>query len=220
MYNNSYNNNNNSNFVLGRGEVLLLTNLITMYQSNNNVLVTLGNDNTLIINSLLSTNNRISSAIIDMFSQRHRRQERRNNHLYFTDILGSSNPSMNSVGGEPQNADLLRLFTTFLEPIEIHPTSAQIEDATRVVRFGDIINPINDSCPISLNAFHENDNVTIIRQCGHVFNTTELNNWFLGNCRCPVCRHDIRTNTTASTVTDLSSNVIRSTINYRNAYRF
>lgn len=214
MYNNSYNNNNsnsNSNFVLSRGEVLLLTNMMTMYQSNNNVLVTLGNDNTLIINSLLSTNNRISSAIIDMFSQRHRRQERRSNHIYYS----SGNPSMSS-GVEPQNADLLRLFTTFLEPIEIHPTSAQIEDATRVVRFGDIISPINDSCPISLNAFHENDNVTVIRQCGHVFNTTELNNWFLGNCRCPVCRHDIRT----SIVTDLSSNVIRSTINYRNAYRF
>jgi hypothetical protein len=102
----------------------------------------------------------------------------------------------------------MRMFTNFLDPIEIHPTPAQIEDATRVVRFGDIVNPLNESCPISLNRFDENDNVTIIRYCSHVFNTAELNNWFLGNCKCPVCRYDIRTYTEPRNiiVTDLSYN--------------
>jgi hypothetical protein len=39
----------------------------------------------------------------------------------------------------------------------------------------------------------------VIRFCGHIFNTEQLNTWFRSNCRCPVCRYDIRRyNTTAS----------------------
>ena len=34
--------------------------------------------------------------------------------------------------------------------------------------------------------------VTVIRHCGHIFNTDELNTWFRGHCNCPVCRYDIR----------------------------
>jgi hypothetical protein len=34
--------------------------------------------------------------------------------------------------------------------------------------------------------------VTVIRHCGHIFNTDELNTWFRNHCNCPVCRYDIR----------------------------
>ncbi len=34
--------------------------------------------------------------------------------------------------------------------------------------------------------------VTVIRYCGHIFNSDEVNRWFRTNCRCPVCRYDIR----------------------------
>ena len=34
--------------------------------------------------------------------------------------------------------------------------------------------------------------VTVIRFCGHIFSTGSLNTWFTTNCRCPVCRYDIR----------------------------
>ena len=34
--------------------------------------------------------------------------------------------------------------------------------------------------------------VTVIRHCGHIFNTNELNRWFTSHCNCPVCRYDIR----------------------------
>lgn len=185
MYNTNNINNTNNNY-LSRGQVLLLNNMMAIYQSNNSLINELGNttnNNISAINSLLATNNRISDIVTDAFLGR--RQERRRNT--------NSN-----------NMDYIRMFASFLEPIEIYPTPAQIEDATRVVRFGDIINPINESCPISLNRFEESDSVTIIRHCNHVFNTAELNNWFLGNCRCPICRYDIRTRNII--VTDLSNN--------------
>jgi hypothetical protein len=80
----------------------------------------------------------------------------------------------------------------FLDPIVIYPTQTQIELATRNVRYCDIVTPLNLSCPISLETFNDNDMVTVIRFCGHIFSTASLNTWFTTNCRCPVCRYDIR----------------------------
>ena len=84
------------------------------------------------------------------------------------------------------------IFENFLQPIEIYPTQSQIEVATRRVRYGDIVRPINMSCPISMDEFNENDMVILIRHCGHIFHDEHIMNWFRSNCRCPVCRYDIR----------------------------
>jgi hypothetical protein len=96
-----------------------------------------------------------------------------------------------------------RILNTFLAPIDIFPTQTQVEAATRVVRYGDIARPPNTSCPISLDAFGENQLVTVIRHCGHIFNTEQIGAWFRSNCRCPVCRYDIRN---YSTSIDVSGN--------------
>jgi hypothetical protein len=85
-----------------------------------------------------------------------------------------------------------QLFQNFLQPVEIYPTQSQIETATRRVRYCDISRPINTQCPISMDEFNDNDMVTVIRHCGHTFHTEHLMNWFRSNCRCPVCRYDIR----------------------------
>ena len=84
------------------------------------------------------------------------------------------------------------LFQSFFDPVVIYPTVSQIETATRRVLYRDIVSPINSSCPISMDTFNDNETVTIIRHCGHIFNSDELTTWFQSNCRCPVCRYDIR----------------------------
>jgi hypothetical protein len=84
------------------------------------------------------------------------------------------------------------LLNAFLEPVPTYPGTLQVEIATRNVRYGDIVSPINTSCPISLERFTDSDIVTIICYCGHIFMATEIRNWFSSNCRCPVCRYDIR----------------------------
>ena len=84
------------------------------------------------------------------------------------------------------------LFQSFFDPVIIYPTASQIETATRRVLYRDIVAPINSSCPISMDNFNDNETVTIIRHCGHIFNIDELATWFQSNCRCPVCRYDIR----------------------------
>ena len=110
------------------------------------------------------------------------------------------------------------LFQNFFDPVLIYPTASQIENATRRALYRDIVTPINTRCPISLETFNDSDTVTIIRHCGHIFNSDELNNWFRSNCRCPMCRYDIRnyiqTNLTLAnnqerTTQDLSGNFIQ-----------
>ena len=100
-----------------------------------------------------------------------------------------------------------RIINSFLEPVNITPSLTQIEIATRNIVYGDILDPINNSCPISLEAFTDTSNVTMIRHCRHIFNTTNLMSWFSSNCKCPVCRYDIRNydannRTTNNTVND------------------
>jgi hypothetical protein len=84
------------------------------------------------------------------------------------------------------------LLNAFLEPVPTYPGTLQIEIATRNMIYRDIVSPMNTSCPISLERFTDNDIVTIICYCGHIFMATEIHNWFSSNCRCPVCRYDIR----------------------------
>lgn len=95
-------------------------------------------------------------------------------------------------GGENGFTGLIQLLNTFSSPVIIAPTQEQIENATRRIRFEEIGIPRNVICPISLERFANNQTVSQIRQCGHIFNTTELQTWFRENVRCPVCRYDIR----------------------------
>ena len=98
------------------------------------------------------------------------------------------------------NNDFSRILQSFFDPVEVYPTQSQIETATRRVRYCDIVSPKNTSCPILLTNFNDNDMVSVIRHCGHIFNTSELNTWFRNHCNCPVCRYDIRDdNSNAST---------------------
>ena len=198
---------NTARFTISNEQLLLIDILNTMY-----------NDNLRQIQNLTASNNEIRNLIIRLLNNnpRARTTNRQRPYNYrdarYTDTLRNDTNSnsqllfeymfdlqpynasnVNANTDTPaQNDALSRLFQRFLEPIEIYPTSTQIEAATRVARYGDIINPRNRSCPISLENFNDDDLVSVIRFCGHTFNRDELNRWFSTNCRCPVCRYDIR----------------------------
>lgn len=113
-----------------------------------------------------------------------------------------------STGGEPLYFDFFSnplsnrtnyantLWNNFDElhtNVIVRPTADEIQRATRSVTFSQIINPLNVNCPISLEPFEDNTEVSQIIGCGHIFHTERLNTWFERNVRCPVCRYDIRT---------------------------
>ena len=116
----------------------------------------------------------------------------------FNTIDNISNPSF--INTDRRDNMITQLLQNFLQPVNVYPSQTQIETATRRVRYNDIVSPRNTSCPISMEEFNDNDYVTVIRHCGHIFLPDHLNNWFRNNCRCPVCRYDIRDyNSNAST---------------------
>lgn len=83
----------------------------------------------------------------------------------------------------------------------VRPTEQQIQNATRIVRYGSIEHPLSESCPITLERFNPDDNVRQIHRCGHIFLPQAFNEWFNSNVRCPVCRFDIREHTNNNSVT-------------------
>lgn len=103
----------------------------------------------------------------------------------------SPTPTQNSAFTEV-NATITTELDDFFLPVEISPTTLQIETATINICYRTISSPLNASCPITLEPFTENEIVTMIRFCNHIFKPGQINSWFQRNCRCPVCRYDIR----------------------------
>lgn len=103
----------------------------------------------------------------------NRRQSPGDNNINFVDTLWNN-------------------FENLYSNIVVRPTPETIENATRNIRYSQIITPLNSNCPISLEPFSDSSEVTQILGCRHIFHTDSLNVWFERNVRCPVCRYDIR----------------------------
>ena len=127
-------------------------------------------------------------------------------------IMAQQEQSMNHVLGVPQtpssgsNEWLQTLLTQMAQrptqsPNRL-PTQAEIQAATRTLLYSEIENPINTECPISHEPFENNEEVTQIRHCGHIFHTNGIRQWFGTGHHCPVCRHDIRATTTSGATQD------------------
>ena len=89
-------------------------------------------------------------------------------------------------------AIISRAMGNFNDPVNVVATPRQISTATRQLLYENIQTPTNDRCPICLEVFQPNSEVTQINNCRHIFNRAELATWFETNVRCPVCRFDIR----------------------------
>jgi hypothetical protein len=88
---------------------------------------------------------------------------------------------------------LSTFFTNFLNTtVVVRPTNEQIENASRLIRYRDIENPLSESCPILLDRFQPEQMVRQIIHCGHIFCQQEFQQWFENHVQCPVCRYDIR----------------------------
>lgn len=96
------------------------------------------------------------------------------------------------------NGPVNNLFTpsifpnNFFDRVPVSPTQQQIENATSIVRFSEVENPPYANCPITLDVFNVNSNITQVLYCRHIFDSVAIQNWFRNSTHCPVCRFDIR----------------------------
>jgi hypothetical protein len=213
---------------------LLFASLINMYNDNIRSIRELQSTNNEIRNTLveLANSQERTSRTTSQTTSRRRTSNRNNishrederifinglpyivDNIQITDNYGTTIPFTNTNNNETRlNNTVNNLFESFFDPIPILPTENQIESATRVVRFGDIINPLNQSCCISLEPFLDDTSVVMIRYCRHLFSRNAIRGWFEHNSRCPICRYDIRNwninQNLSTTSVDLSNNSIR-----------
>jgi hypothetical protein len=164
--------------------------------------------------SLELTNHRIETLSNRSFNTGRNRRNR--NNFYNENYTNTEYPRHRNYSTLPNNNnnnnntnltnDFTNLISTFFTSVIIAPTQDDINNSTTVVRFDSIENPLNESCPISLERFHNEDYVTQIIYCGHIFKTNELNSWFSNNVRCPVCRYDIRNYSSPGLTEEINSN--------------
>lgn len=106
-----------------------------------------------------------------------------------------------------QNNELTSLLSNFLNTsVVVRPTPEQIQNASIVIRYGDIENPLAEYCPISLDEFNDDDQVSQIIHCGHIFHQNQFQQWFENNTRCPICRYDIRNYNSSSNTNNSNTN--------------
>lgn len=227
-------NSSERSYTISNDHLLLIDILNTMY-----------NDNLRQITNLTDYNQQIRNLIIQILNT-NTHPRRNNNNIYRTNnqrnTFRENNTSNRNLGrvyldnieqiripinnnsrnlNLNNNNDFSQVLQSFFDPVEVYPTQSQIETATRRVRYSDIISPKNTSCPILLTNFNDNDMVTVIRHCSHIFNTNELNTWFRNHCNCPVCRYDIRddnsnASSAFSSVNQNTSNNTSSTMSSQN----
>jgi hypothetical protein len=104
----------------------------------------------------------------------------------------SSHHYADTSGNLGQGYNALNFLQQFYSNVPVLPNSQQILDGTLIGPFCQMVTPTNTSCPISLEPFEDNTNVTQIRGCGHIFHSDHIQAWFRTSPRCPVCRYDIR----------------------------
>ena len=126
---------------------------------------------------------------------------------YHRSSFGSILPSrrMQSVPIQSNNA-AASLLTTFIsgvmgdpivpnlqsfldQPVIIHPTEQQLEQATTVTM---ALRTQNDACAICQDMIEEGQTMRILNYCTHSFHRDCIDTWLGRHVTCPTCRHDIR----------------------------
>jgi hypothetical protein len=130
----------------------------------------------------------------------------------------NANANANNANNE-NNAYLLNY--NFDDFIKLSNTNiyALIKSNTIDLYYGNIENPTNDSCAITHEKFSNCDDVTMIKECGHIFNSGAIKQWLIDHQTCPNCRHNILTNSNIISYSDPDNNN-KTVFLYTNEFKF
>jgi hypothetical protein len=106
------------------------------------------------------------------------------NTQLLTSLLGLA---FGDTGGTP--AGFSGLPASFLEPVVIRPTIAQIDVASEVFTLSA---SIEGTCAVCQDTLEMGNQVRHLNVCNHSFHQECIDTWFERSVQCPVCRHDVR----------------------------
>lgn len=165
-----------------------------------------------------NTNTLLSNAIDDLFIMTFQNYDPNLiNPLRTNSTTTTNNLRTTDTRTVDSTSELFNIIQNLMTPQNLNsniPTQAEIQTATETVLYGTIENPPDDCCPISYEEFEDETTVTRIKHCGHIFSSEHLTRWFATNSKCPVCRHDIKSQTPENRTQSRSANS-HYTIRYR-----
>lgn len=169
----------------------LINNYLNLIEENNsniaNIVNVMNNQETTLRRLIFETNpsqsNYTTFSNRSTFSTSRRNQRNPLNLLFIPSLRDEYIESL---------AGIDTLLDGFLNSVPVSPTQTQINISVENCLFSEINEPGNHACVISLRTFQENDEVSVIKYCNHIFGKNELTSWFLHNTKCPLCRYDIR----------------------------
>ena len=132
---------------------------------------------------------------------------RHNIHSIYADASHAENRRRTTSLPPPltaEDATYTMTYTFMNEPqANTYPDLMTTETTPRI--FSDIVTPLNTECPIRLEPFEPNSSVVQINRCGHIFYQAGLQHWFDTNSRCPVCRTELRPQSSQNSDSELST---------------
>ena len=190
--NNYINYSNNSIDYLNNSINYLNNSIVQLNTNSNNSMLILLNNYYLYNNYINNTNNT-------------------NNTNNINNINNTNNTTTN-------NAYLLNYTFTDYEHLSSVNMRALVKICTARIIYSCITEPLNDTCPITQEEFSNNDNVSIIKNCGHIFKTQAIEDWLYQHQTCPICRHNILTN--SKIISYINPTTHKKLFLYSNEFRF
>ena len=135
-----------------------------------------------------------------------------------TNTTNTTNTNTNTNTNNTQNAYLLDYNLEDYEHLSNVNMRTLIKVCTAKINYCCIAVPLNDTCPITQDEFSSNDQVTIIKHCGHIFKTHAIKNWLHQHQTCPVCRFNILTN--SKLISYINPDTNKKLFLYSNEFRF
>ena len=190
-----------------RGNIIYITQTRNIRNNRNNRNNRNSRSNINNMNTNAHTNTNINRIVNQLLNNRYYNfmnyDYERPINSYYNGINTNTHRNNNNNYEFTQNSELPSFINNFLNStVIIRPTPEQIQNASVLIRYSDIENPLAEYCPISLDEFNDDDQVRQIIHCGHIFHQNPFQQWFQNNSRCPICRYDIRNYTPLSSNTN------------------
>ena len=142
-----------------------------------------------------------------------------NSITYLNNLVNTINVQQNQQQQQNQhNAYLLNYTFDDFEKLSVANLNAIINTNCEDIYYEYISSPNNDTCAITQETFTNNDKVTILKSCGHVFNSCAIKKWLMQHQTCPNCRYNILTNTNIISYLNPDNNKI--VFLYSNEFKF
>ena len=191
--------------------------------SSNNTIEYLNNSIMYLNNSINHLNTNTNNSMLILLNNYYLYNNYSNNNINSNNNNSNNNNSnnnnnINSNNNSSQNAHLINYTLEDYENLSNINMTALIKISTAKINYCCVALPLNDTCPITQEEFTSNDQVTIIKNCGHIFNTRAINNWLHQHQTCPVCRHNILTN--SKLISYINPDTNKKLFLYSNEFRF